>query len=214
MMIEVGPRHLENLMQMQAPGYVRPEPGQVEQPLRIHRRELVAMAVMLSGLLMTGCADKPSAVPRDRYCYRAHRRSGSRATCTPGPIPDAAVDAQAKRFEPVPGKLTVYLVRNRWGDAVNMVFVGISGGRMVPTVPASYVRFVMTPGPHRLVFQWEKGNGELDVHGEAGRLLFVDLVGSLWFWNERYRLDHGDQHSQERTLKSRLVADVDGDARE
>jgi len=80
---------------------------------------------------------------------------------------------------------------------------------MLPTVPASFVRFVTAPGPACLTFQWAKGSGELVVQGEAGQVVFVDLVGSLWFWNENYRLEPGDLHSKERVLKSRLVADVE-----
>lgn len=127
----------------------------------------------------------------------------------PGRVPGAAVDAMVKRFEPVPGKLTLYLVRNRWADTANVVLVGIDGGNPVPTVPASFLRFLMAPGPYRLTFKWEKGSGQLSVFGGAGQILFVDLVGSLWFWSEGYRLGLGDMHSNERVLKSRLVADVE-----
>lgn len=64
------------------------------------------------------------------------------------------------------------------------------------------------PGAHRLAFNWAKGHGDLEVRGAAGQVIFVDLVGSLWFWNEWYRLDIGEPSIQARALKSRLVADL------
>lgn len=196
-------------MRMQMPGLARLGRGQLERLPGVHRRALVAATALVGGALLTGCAGGAVATAHDGYCYRARRRSGSRATCIQGLVPDAAADALAKQFEPAPGRLTLYLVRHRWADTVNVVVVGIGGGQMLPTVPASFVRFVTAPGPACLTFQWAKGSGELVVQGEAGQVVFVDLVGSLWFWNENYRLEPGDLHSKERVLKSRLVADVE-----
>lgn len=39
-------------------------------------------------------------------------------------------------------------------------------------------------------------------------MLFVELIGSLWFWNEWYRLEMADASIRDRAIKSRLVADV------
>lgn len=123
-------------------------------------------------------------------------------------MPDLSADARAKKFEVVPGSLVVYVVRRRWGDAVNVVNVGVDNGALVATTPASFVRLVLTPGAHRLSFEWKKGRGDLEVRGEAGQVLFVELIGSLWFWNEWYRLELADTSIRDRAMKSRLVADV------
>lgn len=117
-------------------------------------------------------------------------------------------DARAKRFEAVPGSLVVFVVRHRWADTVNVVNLGIDEVAPVATVPASLVRLVLAPGAHRLKFEWRKGKGEMEVRGDAGQALFVDLVGSLWAWNEWYRLEQGEPSIRDRAFKCRLVADV------
>lgn len=174
----------------------------------MRRRVAIAGVLTIGGLQLSGCAERPLRPPDDRYCFHAMKRSGSKPTCTPGPVPDLAVDAKAKLFEPVPGSLVVYVVRRRWGDTAYAVNVAVDGGALVATTPASLVRLVVAPGIHRLSFEWKKGKGELDLRGDAGQVLFVELIGSLWFWNEWYRLEMGDSSVRDRALKSRLVADV------
>lgn len=178
----------------------------------MNRRTALA-SVALGCAALAGCAGVSPVVPDDRYCFRTHGPTGNKSICTPGPVPDEAADAQAKRFEPEPGKLTIFVVRRHWGDSLNVVRVGVAGEQMVPTVPASLVKMVVAPGGHRLVFDWAKGSGDLAIHGEAGQVLFVDLVGSLWIWNEWYRLELGEPSIRAQALKSRLVADVRLDAR-
>ena len=176
--------------------------------MAMDRRSALAAVGVVSGLQLSGCAARSRSPSADRYCYQARAQSRSRPTCTPGPVPDSATDAQAKRFEAVPGGLVVYVVRHRWGDAVNVVNVGIDRGPRVATVPSSLVRLVIPPGTHRLAFDWRKGQGDIEIKGQGGQVLFVELIGSLWFWNEWYRLEMGEPSIQERALKSRLVADV------
>ncbi len=174
---------------------------------RNKRIAMMGLAVLV-GLQLSGCAQPHRNAPDYRYCYHAKTHSGSRPTCTPGPVPDLSADAKAKQFAPVPQRLVVYVVRNRWGDAVNVVNLAVDGGTQSATTPASMVRLVMAPGAHRLTFEWKKGRGDLEIHGVAGQVLFVDLVGSLWFWNESYRLEIGGAASRDKAAKSRLVADV------
>jgi len=174
----------------------------------MRRRVAIAGALTIGGLQLSGCAARPLRPPDDRYCFNAMTRSGSKPSCTPGPVPDIAADAKAKLFEPVPGSLVVYVVRRRWGDTVNVVNLAVDGGALVATTPASLVRWVVPPGGHRLAFEWKKGKGDLELRGDAGQVLFVDLVGSLWLWNESYRMEIGGPSSRDKALKSRLVADV------
>lgn len=172
------------------------------------RRIAIAGLVAIAGPPLSGCAGMPRKPPDDRYCFQVKTHAGSRPTCTPGPVPDLSADAHAKKFEVVPGSLVVYIVRQRWGDAVNVVNVGVDGEALVATTPASFIRLVLAPGAHRLGFEWKKGRGDLEVRGEAGQVLFVELIGSLWFWNEWYRLEMADASIRSRAMKSRLVADV------
>lgn len=173
------------------------------------RRRVLAVAAAFGGLQLAGCSTTSDRrAPADRHCYWSHTPAGSRPICTPVPVPDAAADAQAKRFLPVPGRLVVYVVRHRWGDAQNLVNLGIDGAAAVVTVPASLVRLEVPPGVHRLAFDWKRGKGDLEIRGDAGEVLFVDLAGSLWIWNEWYRLEMGEPSIRDRALKCRLVADV------
>lgn len=166
---------------------------------------------LVGGAWLPGCANLPRSVAPGAQCYRARNGTGTKVTCTPEAVPDAAADTQAKRFDSTPGLLTIYVVRNRWGDAVNTVHVGVNAGRRVTTIPASLVRFVVPPGEHRVVFDWAKGQGDFHVHGEAGQVLFVELVGSLWIWNEWYRLEVGDPSTRDRARDARLLADLKTD---
>ena len=172
------------------------------------RRDALTAVAVLAGLSGSGCATSPRKPPDGRYCYWGRTAVGSRPVCTPGAVPDAAADARAKRFEAVPGRLVVFVVRHRWADTLNVVDLGIDEVPPIATVPASLVRLEMTPGTHRLRFEWKKGKGELEVRGDADQVLFVDLVGSLWAWNEWYRLEQGEPSIRDRALKCRLVADL------
>ena len=173
------------------------------------RRAVLAwMSCDTGSLLLPGCASFLRGRSVGPQCYRARNGPGIKAICTPEAVPDEEAESRAKRFEPVAGQLTIYLVRHRWGDAANRVKVGIAGERLVTTIPASLIRIAVPPGKHLLVFNWAKGHGVLQVQGDAGQVLFVDLVGSLWIWNEWYRLEMGDPSFRDRAMKSRLVADV------
>lgn len=173
------------------------------------RRSVLTALATGCGLQLSGCAGTPRGEPDGRYCYRSHARPRSRLTCTLGPVPDAATEERAKRFEAVPAGTVIYVVRHRWGDTVNLVNLTVDGGTPVTTTPGSLVRYVVKPGGHRLAFDWKKGKGDIEVRGEAGQVLFVELIGSLWFWNEWYRLEMGEPSIRDRALKSRLIADMD-----
>lgn len=176
--------------------------------MAMDRRDALAAVAVLGGLSVSGCATSPRKTPDGRYCYWGRTAVGSRPVCTPGPVPDMAADARAKQFEAVAERLVVFVVRHRWADTLNVVDLGIDTVPPVATVPASLVRLEMAPGAHRLSFEWTKGKGALEVRGDAGQVLFVDLVGSLWAWNEWYRLEVGEPSIRHRALKCRLVADV------
>jgi hypothetical protein len=76
-------------------------------------------------LLLAGCATHPPERTEadGRYCYRTGDRLY--VTCTDDPVPPAEVDSEVKRFEPTPGMLTVFIVRQRWADTVNRVEIRV-----------------------------------------------------------------------------------------
>lgn len=177
---------------------------------RISRRTMI-VATGLVALFGTGCMTKPMQPPNPdgTYCFATGKWYSRKLTCTPTPIPPESVEVEAKRFEPTPGLLTVYVVRKRWGDAVNQVRLTVDGGAPVATTPESFVRLRMRPGPHTFAAAWSEGTAELAVNGVAGDVRVVELVGSVWAWGSTYRLDHGDvAEGRHRVARLRLVADV------
>ena len=80
------------------------------------RRKLLAAALGGTALLTTGCMTKPlrPANADGTYCYRIGKSYRPKLTCTPGPVPSAQVESQARDFGASADRLTVYLVRKRW----------------------------------------------------------------------------------------------------
>ena len=175
------------------------------------RRRGLLVASSGTALLTSGCMTRPlrPANADGTYCFRFGKDPRPTLTCTPSPIPSEQVEADAKRFEPTPGKLTVYLVRKRWGDASKLVRVGREGAPAVDMVPASFARLRLPAGSHRLTVTWPEGSAALDIAGVAGEVIFVEVIGSVWVWGSDYRLELGDAaESRQRATALRLVADV------
>lgn len=70
------------------------------------RRRATLLAASGSTLVTTGCMTKPlrPANADGTYCFRIGMSYRPTLTCTPGPIPSDAIEADAKRFEPDSGK--------------------------------------------------------------------------------------------------------------
>ncbi len=179
--------------------------------MNLNRRRTVLFVVGGSTLLTAGCMTKPlrPANADGTYCYRIGKSYRPTLTCMPAPIPSEQVEADAKRFEPTPGKLTVYLVRKRWGDAKNLVSASSDGAPTVDTVPESFARWRLPAGSRRLTVSWPEGSANLDIAGAAGEVVFVEVIGSVSAWGSNYRLERGDAaESRQRVMTLRLVADV------
>ncbi|MCK6433757.1 MAG: hypothetical protein HUU30_17855 [Burkholderiaceae bacterium] len=179
--------------------------------MNLARRRALLFAVGGSALLTAGCMTKPlrPANTDGTYCFRIGKSYRPKLTCAPTPIPSESIEADAKRFEPAPGKLTVYLVRKRWGDGRNVVRVDSGGTSAVDTVPESFARWRLPAGSHRLAVTWPEGSATFDIAGAAGEVVFVEVIGSVWVWGSTYRLERGDAaESRQRAMSLRLVADV------
>lgn len=179
--------------------------------MNLSLRRALLFAVGGSTFLTAGCMTKPlrAANANGTYCFRIGKSYRPRLTCTPAPIPSEAIEAEAKRFDPAPGKLTVYLVRKRWGDAQNVVGVSSDGAPAIDMVPESFARWRLPAGNHRLTVTWSEGSSSLNVAGAAGEVVFIEVIGSVWAWGSNYRLERGDAtESRHRAVSLRLVADV------
>lgn len=181
-------------------------------PMNSCRRRIIRGSLGVGALLSAGCMTKPMrpANPDGTYCFRIGKNPRPKLICTPSPIPSEQAEAVTKRFEPVPDRLTVYVIRNGWADVANLVRVTADAGSSVVTIPQSFVRLRMWPGSHTLVAIWDEGRTSIDVAGAAGEILFVELVGFVSAWGNTYRLQQADPtESRARVTRLRLVADVD-----
>ena len=90
-------------------------------------------------------------------------------------LPQTANDIQGKKFESVPDKAVIYIVRPRL-DALVAAPVSFSGG-MISTHQGTYYRLEVAPGTQRI-----EGTGPhtaaVSVQTEAGKIYFVELTAS------------------------------------
>lgn len=161
--------------------------------------------------LLAGCASLPRATePDGTFCFRVGKTKRGWRTCTTSPIPASAVEADAKRFEPRPDAVTLYVVRRRWADTAYQVPVEVDGRRRVDTIPSSFTRIYLAPGVHTLSLSWKGQSQATTVNGRPGELVFVDIDGAAWLGATSYRWQKGDQaESRARATRSRLIADLD-----
>lgn len=129
--------------------------------------------------------------------------------CTKAPVPSLNADADAKRFAPDPGALTVYLVRRNWADGGTFVKVQIDNKPAVETLPNTMVRARLTPGSHKVSFESEGQRGTTTIEGKAGDVRFVRIEGVVWTWKSTFDwASEPENATRERALKARLVADI------
>jgi hypothetical protein len=92
------------------------------------------------------------------------------ASCAP--LPPSAKDLEAKRFELVPGKAVIYLVREYPDVSREAGTVMLDDNVMGSTYPGTYFRWVVEPGRHQIRgFAGDAGSMTLDVASD--RMYFV-----------------------------------------
>ncbi|MBI4194941.1 MAG: hypothetical protein HY526_07675 [Betaproteobacteria bacterium] len=86
-------------------------------------------------------------------------------------LPPSPQDIQAKKFESIPDKAVIYIVRNpldqRFSGTILLDDLG-----MVTTQAGTYYRWEVTPGPHRIA-GYANESSVLRLQTEAGKLYFV-----------------------------------------
>jgi hypothetical protein len=84
------------------------------------------------------------------------------AACAP--LPPSPADIQAKRFEPVPGKAVIYVVRNRPDLSDDAATIMVDDRMVGTTYPGTYLRVVVEPGRHQIRgYAGDNGRFVLDV---------------------------------------------------
>ena len=167
---------------------------------------LSSAAVALT--LLAGCATPPAPdlkaeVP---YCHRNNK--GRIQLCMKGNAPSLERDAEAKRFESSPKLLTVYVVRQSWGESGHALDISLNGQRTFETVPESMLRLRLPPGEHRLEFTYEGKTYTTTVRGAAGQVVFAGVSGTDWAWGSSHEWSNEPADKlKQRALKTRLVGD-------
>jgi hypothetical protein len=112
---------------------------------------MVKALVVLFGVLLAGCAQ----------------------------LPPSAQDIQAKRFEPVPDKAVIYVVRQPM-DSQEAGALLMDNGEQVTTLAGTYYRWEVTPGVHRIL-GLNPANVSLTLNAEPGRIYFLrqTVLGTL-----------------------------------
>lgn len=173
------------------------------------RRHVLVLAPSATSLALLGCASTEPDVSRrgGSYCYRNARKRP--IVCTSDSTPGLEVESEAKRFEADPDALTIYVVRSGWGDTRHLVTVSVDDSRPIETVPQSMVRMRLRAGAHRIVFDFERDHGAIEVTGDLGQVSFIRLAGDFWVWGGSFGWSREDEEiTKRRARRTRLVGDL------
>jgi hypothetical protein len=96
------------------------------------------------------------------------------AACAP--LPPSPQDLEAKRFEAVPGKAVIYLVRDMPDISREAASVMLDDNMMGSTYPGTYFRWVVEPGRHQI-----RG-----FAGDAGAITVDVAPGAIYYVQQSY----------------------------
>ncbi len=87
------------------------------------------------------------------------------------PLPPLPGDAAAKRFEPVPDRAVIYVVRHPLEP--NFVAPILLDDQMIgPTYPGTYIRMVVPGGMHRIA-GFAVDSGLINLQAQPGQIYFI-----------------------------------------
>lgn len=87
-------------------------------------------------------------------------------------LPLTPEDLQARKFEAVPGRAVIYLVRINPDFNDRQAQVRIGGKLLLKVYPGTYYRWVVDPGKHTIT-GYAGDIGTITVQAEAGRVYYV-----------------------------------------
>ena len=122
------------------------------------------------------------------------------------PLPPSPQDIEAKRFQQVPGKAVIYLVRNDPDLSHEVATVMLDDRMMGSTHPGTYFRWVLEPGRHQ-IRGYAGDNGSMTIDVGADRMYFVQQsVSRLFhgFAQSFFRLIP-EPHGRAAVLRAELV---------
>lgn len=120
-------------------------------------------------------------------------------------LPPSPQDLQAKRFETVPGKAVIYLVRDIPDFSDRPATITLDDAATITTYPGTYYRWEVAPGVHRIAgFAGDSGVITLDT--EPGKVYFVQQRLSLFLrWQQSYFYPVGADYGRAVVMRSELI---------
>ena len=88
------------------------------------------------------------------------------------PLPPSPADSQARRFEAVPGKAVIYVVRTPM-DSWQMGIVALDDTQQVSTFKGTYYRWEVAPGAHYVRSTGSAGAGGITLSTAPGGVYYL-----------------------------------------
>jgi hypothetical protein len=90
-------------------------------------------------------------------------------------IPPTSEEVQAKRFESVPGKAVIYIVRGYPDLYAGHGSLALDDSIMFTTMAGNFFRWEVTPGAHRIIGMGPD-QSRMTINAEAGRIYFIQHI--------------------------------------
>jgi hypothetical protein len=103
-------------------------------------------------------------------------------------LPATPEDIQAKKFEGVPDKAVIYLVRDTADFSTQQSQVSVGDTVLLKTFPGTYYRWETPAGKHTIA-GYAGDSGRITVQVERGRIYFVQQrVTGMWAPSSHFEL--------------------------
>jgi hypothetical protein len=96
------------------------------------------------------------------------------------PLPPSPADIEAKRFDSVPGKAVIYVVRSEPDISREVSTLMLDDNMMGSTYPGTYFRWVVEPGRHQ-IRGYAGDNGAITIDAAPDRIYYVQQTVSRMF---------------------------------
>ena len=122
------------------------------------------------------------------------------------PLPPSPQDIQAKRFEPVPGKAVIYVVRPYPDLSREVATLMLDDRMMGSTYPGTYFRWVVEPGRHQ-IRGYAGDNGSITLEAEPNRMYFIEQSVSILLhgFAQSFFQPVPDNYGRAAVLRSELI---------
>jgi len=121
------------------------------------------------------------------------------------PLPPSPADLQAKKFEAVPDRAVIYIVRGAPGFYQEGATLTLDDTVTITTYPGTYYRWEVAPGSHR-VAGFASDSGNISVNVAQGRIYFVQQWVSFGMLGPRSRFSEVPQNEGRAVvLQSELI---------